>query len=119
MNERPEPREEPDMGSGIGASHDGNAISPLPGEPGIPNVAQRSRSPMSKKGLLAVGLLILSLVAVSAFSIQRFASSGKKVDDGESKRVGDRPTAARDQSTRNLPVPETFRTAPKIVKRAI
>ena len=90
MNERPEPREEP--GAGIG--HDSNTIAPLPGEPGIPNVAERSRSPMSKKGLLAVGLLILSLVAVSAFSIQRFASSGKKADDGESKRVGDRPTAA-------------------------
>ena len=90
MNERPEPREEP----GAGAEHDGNTIAPLPGEPGIPNVAERSRSPMSKKGLLAVGLLILSLVAVSAFSIQRFASSGKKADDGESKRVGDRPTAA-------------------------
>ena len=90
MNEHPEPREEP----GAGAAHDSNTIAPLPGEPGIPNVAERSRSPMSKKGLLAVGLLILSLVAVSAFSIQRFASIGKKADDGESKRVGDRPTAA-------------------------
>jgi type IV secretion system protein VirB10 len=90
MNERPEPREEPRAG----AEHDGNTIAPLPGEPGIPNVAERSPSPMSKKGLMAVGLLILSLVAVSAFSIQRFASSGKKADDGESKRVGDRPTAA-------------------------
>ena len=46
-------------------SHDGNTIAPLPGELGIPNVAQRSRSPMSKKGLLAVGLLILSLVAAT------------------------------------------------------
>ena len=90
MNERLEPREMPDAG----AEHDGNTIAPLPGEPGIPNVAERSRGSVSKKGLLAVGLLILSLVAVSAFSIQRFASSGKKADDGESKRVGDRPTAA-------------------------
>ena len=88
MNERLQSREE------TGAEHDGNTIAPLPGEPGIPNVAERSRTPMSKKGLLAVGLLILSLVAVSAFSIQRFASSGKKADDAESKRVGDRPTAA-------------------------
>ena len=84
MNERLQSREEPDAG----AAHDGNTIAPLPGEPGIPNVAERSRTPMSKKGLLAVGLLILSLVAVSAFSIQRFASSGKKADDGESKAGG-------------------------------
>jgi type IV secretion system protein VirB10 len=76
------------------ANHDGNTISPLPGEPGIPNVAARPRGTMSKKGLLAVGLLILSLVAVSAFSIQRFTASGKKADDGESKRVSDRPSAA-------------------------
>ncbi len=72
----------------------GNTIAPLPGEPGIPNVAERSRTPTSKKGLLAVALLIVSLVAVSAISIQRFTVSGKKPDDAASKRVGDRPTAA-------------------------
>jgi type IV secretion system protein VirB10 len=73
---------------------DGNTIAPLPGEPGIPNVAERSRTPTSKKGLLAVALLIVSLVAVSAISIQRFTASGKKPENTESKRVGDRPTAA-------------------------
>jgi type IV secretion system protein VirB10 len=73
---------------------DGNTIAPLPGEPGIPNVVQRHRSPMSRKGLLAVGLLVLSLVTVSALSIQRLAASGKKPDDGEPKRVSDRPAAA-------------------------
>ena len=109
MNERPEPHEEP----GAGAEHDGNAIAPLPGEPGIPNVAQRSHSPMSKKGLLAVGLLILSLVAVSAFSIQRFASSGKKADDGESKRVGDRPTAATAEP-RRLDMTAAATSSPRI-----
>jgi len=67
---------------------------PLPGEPGIPNVAQGARSPVSRKGLLAVALLVASLVAVSAISLQRFATSGKKGDDTESKRVGDRPAAA-------------------------
>ena len=109
MNERPEPREEP--GAGIG--HDSNTIAPLPGEPGIPNVAERSRSPMSKKGLLAVGLLIFSLVAVSAFSIQRFASSGKKADDGESKRVGDRPTAATAEP-RRLDMTAAAASSPRI-----
>ena len=109
MNERPEPREEP--GAGIG--DDSNTIAPLPGEPGIPNVAERSRTPMSKKGLLAVGLLILSLVAVSAFSIQRFASSGKKADDGESKRVGDRPTAATAEP-RRLDMTAVSASSPRI-----
>ena len=60
---------------------DGNTISPLPGEPGIPNVAARQRVSMSKKGLLAVLLLIGSLVAVAAFTIQRFSASGKKADE--------------------------------------
>jgi type IV secretion system protein VirB10 len=76
------------------APDDANAISPLPGEAGIPNVAERQRISISRKGLLAVGLLILSLVVVAAFTIQRFSASGKKADEGESKRVSDRPTAA-------------------------
>ncbi len=100
MNDRPNAGE----GMDDRPDCDGNTIAPLPGEPGIPNVAERSRSPMSKKGLLAVALLILSLVAVSAFSIQRFTSSGKKADDGESKRVSDRPTAATSEP-RKLEMP--------------
>ncbi len=97
MNDRLDARDAGDAGdtgANQDANHDNDTISPLPGEPGIPNVAARPRGTMSKKGLLAVGLLILSLVAVSAFSIQRFTSSGKKADDGESKRVSDRPSAA-------------------------
>ena len=46
MSDRPNER---DLGA--------NTISPLPGEPGIPNVAERPRISMSRKGLLAVGLL--------------------------------------------------------------
>jgi type IV secretion system protein VirB10 len=93
MNDRLDARNAGDAGN-TGATQDGNTISPLPGEPGIPNVAARPRGTMSKKGLLAVGLLILSLVAVSAISIQRFTSSGKKADDGESKRVSRRRRVA-------------------------
>ena len=52
----------------------------LPGEAGIPNVAAPRGAPMSKKGLLAVALLIVSLIAASAMSIQRFVASGKKAD---------------------------------------
>lgn len=83
---------DPDLGTGPEA--DANAISPLPGEPGIPNVAARQRIALSKKGLLAVALLIGSLVAVLAFTIQRVSASGKKADDAESKLVRDKPTAA-------------------------
>jgi type IV secretion system protein VirB10 len=90
MSERPDLHEEEEPGS----ANDGNSIAPLPGEPGIPDVSQRTSRPVSKKGLLAVGLLVASLVAVSASSIQRFVSSGKQSNDGDSKRVGDRPTSA-------------------------
>lgn len=82
-----------------------NTIDPLPGELGIPNVAERTRPSMSKKGLLAVALLILSLVAVSALSIQRFAASGKRPE--ADKRLGDQPTAAAGEPRRldmTLPV---------------
>lgn len=87
---------------------DANTIAPLPGEAGIPNVAERPRLSVSKKGLLAVGLLVLSLIVVAAFTIQRFAASGKKSDD-DSKRVGDRPMAASTEP-RRLELP-TFTAA--------
>jgi len=82
------------------APDDANTISPLPGEAGIPNVAERQRISISKKGLLAVGLLLLSLVVVATFTLQRLSASGKKADDGESKLVSDRPTAATTEPRR-------------------
>ena len=58
-----DPRDhEPNLGAETAA--DGNTISPLPGEHGIPNVAARQRVSMSKKGLLAVALLIGSMVPI-------------------------------------------------------
>ncbi|MBK7615613.1 MAG: type IV secretion system protein VirB10 [Burkholderiales bacterium] len=88
MNDRLDPSLVPE------APPDGDTISPLPGEAGIPNVAARPRMAMSRKGLLAVGLFLVSVVAVLAFSIQRFTASGKKAEDAQAKRVSDRPTAA-------------------------
>ena len=85
---------------------DGNTISPLPGEPGIPNVATRQRMAVSTKGLLAVVLLIGSLVAVAAFAIQRFSASGKSANAAESKLVKDKPTAATSEP-RKLDMPPT------------
>ena len=73
---------------------DTNAITPLEGEAGIPNVTQAKTNTLSKKGIVAVALLVLSLGAVSALSINRALSSGKKDTDADSKRVADRPSAA-------------------------
>jgi type IV secretion system protein VirB10 len=119
MTQEPnDPRDrEPSLGSDPAA--DGNTIAPLPGEPGIPNVATRHRTAMSRKGLLAVFLLIGSLVAVAAFAIQRFASSGKNADDAESKLVRDKPTAATSEPRRlEMPPAPTasaaVATAPRI-----
>ena len=96
------------------AFDDANSISPLPGESGIPNVADRQRITVSKKGLLAVGLLILSLVVVAAFTIQRFSASGRKTDDEPSKRVSDRPTAATAEPRRlEMPAAKAAASAPQ------
>ena len=113
-----DPRDrDPDLGAD--REPDGNAISPLPGEPGIPDVAARSRASMSRKGLLAVALLVGSLVAVAAVTIQRFSASAKKADEAESKLVRDKPTAATAEPRRleMPPVPTAsaaVATAPRI-----
>ena len=72
---------------------DGTALHALDGEPGIPHIADKTRTPWSKKGLFAIVLLTGSLVAVSALSIQRFAATGKKTDE-DAKLTRDRPAAA-------------------------
>ncbi|KNZ30859.1 MAG: type IV secretory pathway, VirB10 protein [Methylibium sp. NZG] len=108
MNEQParDGRPERDRQEG-----DANVIAPLPGEAGIPNVAERQRISVSKKGLLAVGLLIATLVVVAGFTIQKFAASGKKDEDAGSKLVSNRPTAATAEPRRlEVPVP-MFATA--------
>lgn len=113
-----DPREhEPSLGADAAA--DGNTISPLPGEPGIPNVAARQRVSMSKRGLLAVALLIGSMVAVAAYTVQRVSASGKKADDAESKLVKDKPSAATSEPRRlEMPPAPTasaaVATAPRI-----
>ena len=98
MTHGPNHPREPEFG--VDPDADGNTISPLPGEPGIPNVAARHRNSMSTKGLLAVVLFVGSVVAVAAFTIQRFSPSGKKADETESKLVRDKPTAATSEPRR-------------------
>lgn len=72
----------------------GNAVSPLPGEPGIPDVAAKRRVAISKKGLFSVALLVVSLVTAAAFTLQRFSASGRKTDEADAKLVRDKPMAA-------------------------
>ncbi len=85
---------DPSLEGNADSEGDSNTLSPLPGELGIPNVAAKQRMTVSRKGLLAVSLLMGSLVAVSTVTIQRFAAGGKKAPDAESKLMRDRPTAA-------------------------
>lgn len=108
MNEQParDGRPEGERHDGERQEDDTNVIAPLPGEAGIPNVAERQRISVSKKGLLAVGLLIGTLVVVAGFTIQKFAASGKKDEDAGSKLVSNRPTAATAEPRRlEVPVP--------------
>ena len=119
MTQEPNDPRDRESSPGPDPEADGNTIAPLPGEPGIPNVATRHRTAMSRKGLLAVFLLIGSLVAVAAFAIQRLASSGKNADDAESKLVRDKPTAATSEPRRlEMPPAPTasaaVATAPRI-----
>jgi type IV secretion system protein VirB10 len=119
MTQDPRDPRDGDPDPGADSAADGNTISPLPGEPGIPNVAARQRISMSKKGLLAVLLLVGSLVAVAAFTVQRVSASGKKADEAESKLVKDKPTAATAEP-RRLEMPPSpaasaaVATAPRI-----
>jgi type IV secretion system protein VirB10 len=88
-----------------------NSISPLAGEAGIPDLTVRRRRALSTKGLLAVGLLMGGLVGVSAFSIDKFTARGKKIDDGSSMRVSDRPAAATTEP-RKLDIPRPSAPTP-------
>jgi len=82
------------------ASVDAESIAPLPGEPGIPNVAEKQRAAVSSKGVLAVGFLLLSMIAVAAFSIQRFAASGRTGEESQSSLVSNRPMTASKEPRR-------------------
>ncbi len=74
-------------------AYDGNVITPLEGEAGIPSVVRPTGVNVSRKGIFALALLLLSLGAVSAVSINR-ALASRKDSDEVSKRLGDRPAAA-------------------------
>ena len=61
-----------------------NAISPLPGEVGIPSVTQTKKTTFSRKGLVALALSAGFFVALTAVSIDRsFFANKKDVDDDD------------------------------------
>ena len=81
-------------------------IRVLPGEAGIPDVGSRVRQPLSKKGLLAVGLLLLSIIAVAAFGLARLGSGSKKTEDAQTKLASDRPVATTAEPRKlDMPMP--------------
>ena len=72
---------------------DGNTITPLPGEPGIPQVTAARSLNWSRKGAFGLSMMVLTLVLFSAFAIDRYFTGGPKLDE-DSKLVRDRPSAA-------------------------
>jgi type IV secretion system protein VirB10 len=71
---------------------DGNTITPLPGEPGIPQVTAARSSNWSRKGALGLSMMVLTLVLFAGFAINRYFASGSA--DEDTKMVRDKPSAA-------------------------
>jgi type IV secretion system protein VirB10 len=105
------------------------AVPALEGEPGIPSVTQPKTVSVSWKGILAVAMLVLSLVAVTAVSINRAFSSSKKDDEAQAKKAGERPAAAATEARKldmtlppaaraSAPAPASAPTIPAIVPTA-
>ena len=72
---------------------DGNTITPLPGEPGIPQVTAARSINWSRKGALGLGMMVLTLVLFAGFAINRYFTSGPATDQ-DAKQVRDKPSAA-------------------------
>jgi type IV secretion system protein VirB10 len=94
MNDESQPQnpsaEEPADGAD---STDGNTITPLPGEPGIPRVTAARSVNWSRKGALGVIMMVLTLVLFAGFAFNQYFTGGPPVDQ-DSKLARDRPSAA-------------------------
>jgi type IV secretion system protein VirB10 len=91
---------------------DGNTMTPLPGEPGIPQVTAARSINWSRKGALGLGMMVLSLVLYAGFAINRYVTSDPAVD-ADAKLVRDRPSAAS-AGTRKLDMAATSTPAPRV-----
>lgn len=74
-----------------------NTVVALEGEPGIPSVTQPKVVSVSWKGVLAVALFAMTLIAVTAVSLNRAFSNPKGEDEASAKQAGQRPAAAATQ----------------------
>ncbi|MBK1613046.1 type IV secretion system protein VirB10 [Rubrivivax gelatinosus] len=69
-------------------------VTPLPGEPGIPNVAAPATVTFSRKGLFAVALMVLSLIVVAGLSIARLFQGWGGGSGNKPEPAAERPSAA-------------------------
>jgi type IV secretion system protein VirB10 len=74
-------------------STDGNTITPLPGEPGIPRVTAARSVNWSRKGALGLIMMVLTLVLFAGFAFNQYFTGGPPVDQ-DSKLARDKPSAA-------------------------
>jgi type IV secretion system protein VirB10 len=74
-------------------STDGNTITPLRGEPGIPRVTAARSVNWSRKGALGVIMMVVTLVLFAGFAFNRYFTGDPPVDQ-DSKLARDRPSAA-------------------------
>lgn len=74
-----------------------NTVVALEGEPGIPSVTQPKAVSVSWKGVLAVALFAMTLIAVTAVSLNRAFSNPKGEDEASAKQAAQRPAAAATQ----------------------
>ena len=77
-----------------------NAMTPLPGEAGLPEVSVRPKGEMSTKGMLAFGMACLAIVIVLISWYQHYYPGGKTPDADAGKQPGDRPAAATVEARR-------------------
>ena len=94
------PRIEGGAGAAEPPGTGGGSFSPLPGEMGLPDVAAPQRQPVSKKGVVAVVVLVSSLVVASALAIQRFTAKTTTPHAADGKMVRDKPAAATSEPRR-------------------
>lgn len=91
MTERP-------IGSSVPADEpspqdNGNSISPLPGEAGIPNVARRQPLNLSWKNISVIGLVVTMVAGISGLYLYRYIDHNSGGDKDKSL-LRDRPSAA-------------------------
>lgn len=82
---------------------DPDALDPLPGEAGIPPVGSKPRRRWSRKGIVALVLLLAAIGGVIAVTVSRFSTSGD-ADPEAHRRAGERP-AATTAEPRRLEMP--------------